>query len=581
MAWESLGLSVKAGLAYPGKGGFLAVGLGGVMGVMGLTKKAGTIIITGFPGAGKTTLVNRVIPFFLEEGEEVLVVQYGEGEEGLDSPWQAHPRVRGEKVRDTDPPGAAELQGLVEKHSPRWLVIEYSGTLPLEDLLQVLETPGMARLAYVDKVINVVNARSFDQLLQYLGDTVAEPLAKSSLAVLTHGAGLDRKSLRQLKKRIRGLGRGVELLEVPAREDWEDLNSGAELFFRGSRGLYLTWDNLLAAGLLYIPLLLSVMALWAGRTGVAPAYLARFTAFNTIFISILIQAFPFILAGVIVSGIIHVFVQGEFIERFFSRHRGLSILAALLGGVFFPVCDCAIIPVMRRLVVKGVPLGIAAIFMLASPIVDPVVIASTFYAFPLNPEIALWRIGLGITIALLVGAYFLCFPYRQEVHREGLGAGQPCYCQDCSQCSRQGTGAGGGWGTGEKIGQVIRHTGSEFFEVGQYIIIGAAFSTYLQTHVSPETVELFSGTTTGSLVSMMGLAFLLSICSTSDAFIAMNFSAIFPLAAVISFMVFGAMLDIKNLLLLLGSFRQAFVARLVSVIVLVSLVVLLVFNHAF
>src|SRR5947209_3153058 len=45
------------------------------------------------------------------------------------------------------------------------------------------------------------------------------------------------------------------------------------------------------------------------------------------------------------------------------------------------MCECGIIPVMRRLLRKGVPLSSCVCYMLAGPIINVVVMISTFVAF--------------------------------------------------------------------------------------------------------------------------------------------------------------------------------------------------------
>lgn len=107
--------------------------------------------------------------------------------------------------------------------------------------------------------------------------------------------------------------------------------------------------------------------------------------FITIFLSIIIEALPFILIGVLASSFIHIFLSEENIQRFLPRRRLIRLSVAALLGVFFPICECGIVPVIRRLVAKGVPLSVGVTFMLAAPIINPVVAASTFMAFPKQP----------------------------------------------------------------------------------------------------------------------------------------------------------------------------------------------------
>ncbi len=157
------------------------------------------------------------------------------------------------------------------------------------------------------------------------------------------------------------------------------------------------------AGYLWISLLCSV--------GVIDLFSLRI--FNTIFIIILMQAFSFMLIGIFVSSATHVFVSDEFILKVFPTKSELGFLTAMFACLFFSVCECAIVPVMTRLVNKGVALPIAITFMLSAPIINLIVIISTLYAFPGQSEIALFRVVFGLMVALIVGV--VLFFWRKSV----------------------------------------------------------------------------------------------------------------------------------------------------------------------
>jgi uncharacterized membrane protein YraQ (UPF0718 family) len=139
----------------------------------------------------------------------------------------------------------------------------------------------------------------------------------------------------------------------------------------------------LAAG--YLVLLFAIVmagnALWP----------ERYTTFVTIFLSIALEAIPFLLAGSFVSGCIHVFVDQQLLFRFTPRHPFLGALFGAALGLLFPVCECGVIPVIRRLYQKGLPLSVGIAFMLAAPVVNPIVIASTYAAFGWGP-LLFWRL---------------------------------------------------------------------------------------------------------------------------------------------------------------------------------------------
>jgi len=294
-----------------------------------------------------------------------------------------------------------------------------------------------------------------------------------------------------------------------------------------------------------------------------------FPVLNTVFLSILIQALPFLLLGVLVASTIQVLISSETIARIFPRNSVFGFIVAMLAGVFFPVCDCAVVPVAAGLVKRGVPLPAAVTFLLAAPIVNPIVIASTWYAFPDQPHMALFRVYFGLIIALAAGLMFRVLP-AENVLLSNSNSLDLC-TSTCSCCSShvQTT------GFGDKIGMIFRHAVQEFFQVGKFLIFGALLSSALQVLVPKDIFYGISGTAVSILIMMIA-AFILSVCSTSDAFIARTFVNQFPMGAVMGFMILGPMLDIKNVLMLLSSFQKRFVVKLVLIIFSITFVVMLI-----
>ncbi|MFZ5966994.1 MAG: permease [Bacillota bacterium] len=142
--------------------------------------------------------------------------------------------------------------------------------------------------------------------------------------------------------------------------------------------------------------------------------------FTTIFISIILEAIPFVMIGAFLSSIIQVFVSEQTIARFIPRSRVIGLVTAGLMGFIFPVCECAIVPIMRRLIKKGVPLYIAVTFMVAVPIVNPVVLASTYYAFSGQLYMPVLRGFLGFMGAILIGHLIGIIQGRDNGLREAI-----------------------------------------------------------------------------------------------------------------------------------------------------------------
>jgi uncharacterized membrane protein YraQ (UPF0718 family) len=284
----------------------------------------------------------------------------------------------------------------------------------------------------------------------------------------------------------------------------------------------------------------------------APNNLARLggliQSFATIFLGIFIEAVPFLLAGTLVSGLLDVFVSEEQLRRFVPGKGIQAVVSGVLLGLFFPVCECGVVPVTRRLFQKGVPLSAGIAFLLAAPVMNPVVIASTWAAFGFG-RVLLGRVFLAVGIAGLVGLVFSLHPRPEEVMVR-TQAGTFVH-QDVRQ------------GLLTAAYRALLIAGEEFFEMGRYLVVGALLAAAMQTMV-PQAVILSIGQgPVSSALVMLVLAFVLSVCSTVDAFLALAFAGSFTTASILAFLVFGPMVDIKSTLMFLGVFKRRVVAYLV------------------
>lgn len=279
---------------------------------------------------------------------------------------------------------------------------------------------------------------------------------------------------------------------------------------------------------------------------------------NTIFLSILIEAVPFILLGVFASALIQTFVSEKTIQKYIPRNPFLALIPASLFGIIAPICECAIVPVVRRLIKKGMPLHIGFVFLIAAPILNPVVILSTFYAFRNDLTVLYSRMALGLFVAITAGLIiYIFFQNRDQLRwrKEELMS-----AKDDAQVKPPLN----------RMKQILYHASDEFFDTGKYIIIGAFIASLFQTLLDREFLMSIGTDEIRSTGIMMGLAFLLSVCSEADAFIAASFTGTFSKTSLVAFLVFGPMLDIKNAIMLFAYFRSKFV---IFFIILISLLV--------
>jgi len=301
---------------------------------------------------------------------------------------------------------------------------------------------------------------------------------------------------------------------------------------------------------------------------ILPAGLAdQLAIFTTVFLGIFVEAAPFLMLGTLASGLVEVFFsQGDF-GRLLPRHPLAAAAVGSLMGLAFPVCECGVVPLARRLVHKGLPLPAAIAFLLAAPVMNPIVIASTLAAFGPGP-ILYGRVGLTVLIAVATGAVFalqrrperLLLPQSlPAIGGAGADAGRPLELRRAPPA------------LAERVRRVLVIGVDEFFEMGRYLVFGGLLASLMQTFI-PQSALL--GVSSGPVVSVLiliALAVLLSICSTVDAFIALAFTGTFTTGSILSFLVFGPMVDIKSTLMFLGVFRRRAVVYLILLPLLMTI----------
>jgi len=290
--------------------------------------------------------------------------------------------------------------------------------------------------------------------------------------------------------------------------------------------------------------------------------------FALVFVSIILEALPFMLIGSLVGGLIEVFVSREKFTSRLPRRPWEAVCMAAALGLVFPVCECAIVPVVRRLVRKGLPLSAAVAYLLGGPIVNPIVGASTLLAYKFNWIVPAIRLAAGYAIAVVVGLVMGRFFSRRTALLETHAA--DVHSCACGHAHAQGTHEAHGKLPG-RIFAAIRHASDDFFAVAHYLVIGAAIAALAQTVVDR---RLFLNCASLPLLPsflMMLLAILLNLCSEADAFIAASFRGLLSLPAQMAFMLTGPMFDLKLLLM----YRTLFHRR--AIIVLAGLILFSVF----
>ncbi|MEZ4615491.1 MAG: permease [Caldilineaceae bacterium] len=322
-----------------------------------------------------------------------------------------------------------------------------------------------------------------------------------------------------------------------------------------------------------IALLLAAIVGDAVTTGGGRLFIQqRVQTFVTIFLGIFIEAVPFLLMGSVVSGLIAVFVDQSMLDRYLPRRAFPAALSGAALGLIFPVCECGVVPVTRRLYEKGLPMSIGVAFLLAAPVVNPVVILSTYAAFGWGP--VLWgRLGFSALVAVIVGAIFhiarpseILLPHISHSHS-----------QACEHHHHH-TGTTAKAALPVRIQQALTTAGDDFLDMARYLIIGSLLAATMQTVISQSALLAIGQGNITSVLAMQTLAFVLSVCSTVDAFLALAFSGLFTTGSIITFLTFGPMVDIKSALMFLGVFQRRVVLYLIILPLLLTLLIGIFWN---
>lgn len=268
---------------------------------------------------------------------------------------------------------------------------------------------------------------------------------------------------------------------------------------------------------------------------------------STIFVSIILQALPFLVGGVVISGFIAALVPPERMAALLPRNRVASVAAAGTAGVLLPGCECGSVPITGRLVAAGTLPAAALAFMLAAPAINPVVLISTAVAFPGRPEMVLARFLASLAVAILMGLLWL---------RRDPGA----IVERARRHSRHGS------GRADTFALTVRH---DFLQAGGFLVLGAGAAALIQTYGVPILDGGFPG---AQIAAMALLAFLLSICSEADAFVAASFVDASPTAQLV-FLVVGPAVDLKLFSMQAGVFGPSFATRFAPLTAVVAVAV--------
>lgn len=292
----------------------------------------------------------------------------------------------------------------------------------------------------------------------------------------------------------------------------------------------------------------------------------QISLFSTIFMGIFIEAVSFLLLGTLVSGLIEVFIRKEDVARLMPRNPIAGVIAGSFLGILFPVCECGVVPVTRRLYQKGLPVSVGITFLLAAPVMNPIVLASTYAAYGFGP-ILVGRYLITMIMAISVG---LLFTLQRSPQRLLSVQAIAAFSGGSSAVAAQG----------ERVMLIpgvlraLKLAGGEFFEIGRYLVIGCALAAAMQTYIGQEQLRGVATHPALSVLAMSALAFILSLCSTTDAIVSLSFlNNGFSVGSILNFLTFGPMVDIKSLMMYLTIFRRKIVLYMAILPFLIALLI--------
>ncbi|WP_232075811.1 permease [Phytohabitans suffuscus] len=264
----------------------------------------------------------------------------------------------------------------------------------------------------------------------------------------------------------------------------------------------------------------------------------RLQTWTTVFVSVMVQAVPFLVFGVVLSAIIAVYVPRSFWSRALPRHPALAVPVASCAGVVLPGCECGAVPIAGSLIRRGVTPAAALAFLLAAPAINPIVLAATAVAFPNNPEMVVARGVASLIVAMIMGwlwlrlgkAEWIRLPHRPDI--DGMPKGRAFWAS-------------------------VRH---DIVHAGGFLVLGAMAAATINVVVPERWLQTLADNPVLSVLALAVLAVLLSICSEADAFVAASLSQ-FSLTSRLVFLVVGPMVDLKLISMQAGVFGRRFALR--------------------
>lgn len=257
---------------------------------------------------------------------------------------------------------------------------------------------------------------------------------------------------------------------------------------------------------------------------------------STVFVSIVVQALPFLVFGVLLSAGITAFVPESWFRKALPNRPGAAVPVAGVAGAILPGCECASVPVAASLIRRGVPAAAALAFLLSAPAINPVVLTATAVAFPGKPEMVVGRFAASLLVAVVMGWLWLKFGKAELLERVHRRPANP---------------------DGSKLNAFVGGIRHDLLHTGGFLVIGGMTAATLNVVVPREWLDAVADNAVLAVLCLALLAVILAICSEADAFVAASLTQ-FSHTARLAFLVVGPTVDVKLIALQAGTFGRRF-----------------------
>jgi uncharacterized membrane protein YraQ (UPF0718 family) len=270
----------------------------------------------------------------------------------------------------------------------------------------------------------------------------------------------------------------------------------------------------------------------------------------TLALSVLIEALPFVILGVLLSIVVQVWLPADVIHRWLPKRAWARRAVLSLLGMLIPVCECGNVPFARGLMMRGLAPAEAMTFLIAAPIVNPIVILTTHAAFGWDGGILVARLVGGYLIANLIG-----WIYSRHPDPDGMLTQR--FVDTCDRVTHE---------PGTPVRRSLTQFLVELRAVMPALVIGSALAGAVQVLIPREWLLAIGSNPVLSIVAMMILAMTVAICSNVDAFFALSFASTFSSGAIVAFLLVGPLVDIKMLALMRTTFTTRTLVGIVGIV---------------